>query len=162
MQTDFFKPLKRGSLVQRGFTLIEVMIVVAIIGILSAIALPAYNDYVLRGQITEATTTLASIRASMEQFYQDNRTYDDTGTTLVSPCNTKSLAAIPMKYFTLTCTGVTQNTYTITATGNSKGQPDSKFTYSITSANVQSSTVGVRWGSATGATCWITKKGSTC
>ena len=61
--------------VQKGFTLIELMIVVAIIGILATIALPAYSNYVRSGKATEATSTLASARVQMEQHFQDNRTY---------------------------------------------------------------------------------------
>ena len=60
---------------QKGFTLIELMIVVVVIGILSAIAMPAYTDYVKRGKAAEATATLADMRIKMEQFFQDNRTY---------------------------------------------------------------------------------------
>jgi len=55
---------------QRGFTIIELMIAVAIIAILAAIALPAYNDYIQRGKLTEAFTGLADFRVRMEQFYQ--------------------------------------------------------------------------------------------
>ena len=54
-----------------GFTLIEVMIVVAIVAILAGIALPSYLDYVRRGQIQEGTTALADGRVKMEQFFQD-------------------------------------------------------------------------------------------
>jgi len=58
-----------------GFTLMELMITVAIVGILASVALPIYRDYVRRGQLPEGIAGLASYRIKMEQFYQDNRRY---------------------------------------------------------------------------------------
>lgn len=57
-----------------GFTLIEVMIAVAVVAILAAPALPSYRDYVTRGNIPEATSRLLTKQVQMEQWFQDNRT----------------------------------------------------------------------------------------
>ena len=62
-----------------GFTLIEFLIVVALVGFLLTIALPSYQDYVRRGKIGEATSELAAFRARQEQYFQDNRTYVSGG-----------------------------------------------------------------------------------
>ena len=81
---------------QTGFTLIELMIVVAIVAILSAVAVPAYSSYSMRGKIPDATSNLAALRVSMEQFYQDNRNY---GTA--PACG---VTAMPVSsYFTFSC-----------------------------------------------------------
>ncbi len=65
--------------VQKGFTLIELMIVVAIIGILAAIAIPAYQDYTIRAQVTEGLNLAASVKAAVAE------TYANTGTWPANP-----------------------------------------------------------------------------
>ena len=133
--------------VQRGFTLIEMMIVVAVIGILGAIALPAYHNYVIRGKIQEATSTLAANRVRLEQFFQDNRTY--AGATL---------NIVGTKYFTYAFTdGPDIDSYQITATGE-VAQGMSGYVYTIDQNNTMTSVAG----GTVGATCWLLKKGGSC
>lgn len=138
----------------KGFTLIEMMVVVAIIAILAAIALPSYRDYVTRANLVDGTNQLSAFRAQMEQYYQDARNYQDTG-TYRSPCGTTATPNInttTLPNWTFRCTGVSQTAYTITATGSG---PANNFVYTINQANAQTTTSP--WGNATDH--WIMKKG---
>lgn len=127
-----------------GFSLIELMVVVAIIGIIASVALPAYQDYVKKGKAAEATSTLADARVKMEQFYQDNRTYAD------GPCTT----LVDGQYFSYGCEA-DATTYTITATGLD-GMDNFEFT--IDQDNARTS----KFDGTVGATCWLNNKSGSC
>ncbi|HJY38244.1 MAG TPA: pilin [Steroidobacteraceae bacterium] len=68
--------------VQKGFTLIELMIVVAIIGILAAIAIPAYQDYTIRSQVTEGLNLAGAVKAAVAERYAQTGTWPETLTQL--------------------------------------------------------------------------------
>ncbi len=66
--------------IQGGFTLIELMIVIAIVGILAAIALPAYQDYTVRAKVSEALANLAEAKTTIAEFYSANNRLPDSAT----------------------------------------------------------------------------------
>lgn len=136
-----------------GFSLIELMITLAIIGILAAVALPAYDSYVTRGRIPDATSYLAAQRVRMEQYYQDNRTY--VGFPL---CTTADTSSSP--HFNFSCDGApTASTFTLQAVGKAAM---AGFTFKVDQQNSKSSTVTGVSGWSGNAACWVTNKGGKC
>ena len=140
---------------QRGFTLIELMMTVAIAAILAAVALPMYRTYVTRSRIIDATSKLSDFRVRMEQFFMDNRTYQSAGKCGIADLTDTSDAA-----FTVACASADANSYVVTATGkSSKGMTD--FEYTINQAGAKT-TVKVPTGWTKTATCWTTTKDGGC
>jgi type IV pilus assembly protein PilE len=139
----------------KGFTLIEVMVVVAIVAILAAVALPAYRDYILRGKITEATSLLSDLRLRAEKRFGDARSY--VGFNTATP---------DARYFTYACDdgaggAVTATAFRCTATGVA-AQGMAGFVYTINQANVRTSTFTSLPGWNNSTSCWVSKKGESC
>lgn len=137
-----------------GFTLIEVMIVVAIVAILATVAYPAYDDYVRRGKVAEAAAQLAHWRTRMEQYFLDNRSYLNAAGT---SCGVPAPTGAEVKYFAYTCPGTTATSYLLTATGDG-------FTFTVDQTNARQTTAApAGWtAAAMPANCWIRKKGGVC
>lgn len=140
--------MKRSN---RGFTLIEVMITVVIIGILTAVALPSYSDYLTRGRVSEAFSALGAAQASAEQFWTNTRDYtgfNAPGTGF--PADTPN--------FTFALSGVSAAGYTLTATGRAQALG---FIYTIDQQGNRATTF-VPAGWTANSTCWVDRRGGKC
>lgn len=124
-----------------GFTLIELLIAIAIVGILTAIAVPSYREYLRRGAVEDGLANISSGRVAIEQYFLDNRTF------VGAPCPTNT------DRFAMTC-AFAAATYTITATGSGNV---ATFIYTLDQSGAR--TTAGAWGSGA---CWISRKGGAC
>lgn len=149
----------------QGFTLIELMIVVAIVGILAAIAIPSYNEYVIRSRITGAVATLSDMNVKLEQYFQDNRTY-------VGACANNTTAPLPPaaanSFFDFSCPTLTVTTFDVLATGKSS-MTDFKYHIErgilvggVAHSGKRTESLGSGWSGAPKLDCWITSKSGSC
>lgn len=144
---------------RRGFTLVELLITVAIVALLAAIAFPAYDDYVVRGKLVEGINGVMSLRVKLERYYQDYQSYGMPG----GACGLPAATMPTSQYFTFTCTvGATNQQYLVRASSRANAGLGAAGAYQYTvDDNDQRATPFFR-GTADTATCWLRKRGDTC
>ena len=131
----------------RGFTLIEILIVIALVGILTAIALPAYQSYIMKSRARSATADLVALSLVVENQFQKNLTYSTSSTATTSATQTAYSGWNPAQsvFFTYTygytaansaATPAVLESYTLTATGISS----MSCTLTLTSPNTRNAT----------------------
>ena len=142
---------------QKGFTLIELMIVVVVVAILAAIAVPSYSRYVKRGNAQEGPANLLAMKTQAEQYYADHPAlgYQNSGGTYGAPCTPPAASGGMFDY---ECIAPTRDTFTITAKGKT-GKNIAGWIYTIDQAGTRTSS-GIDGASST--SCWITTSGGTC
>jgi type IV pilus assembly protein PilE len=139
---------KRSS----GFTLTELMIVVAIIGILASIAIPAYSEYVIKGKRSDAKAELLKAQIAQEKYRASHTTY---GTLIEIGNSTTSTYTSPGGYYTIAILGTpTASAYTITATPLSPFADSTCGTFAVDKNGKSTTTTGAQTTAPKVTECW--------
>ncbi len=139
---------------EAGFSLVELMIALAVAAIIAAFAIPSYRDHLQRSNVPEATSGLLLTAMRLEQYYQDNRSYLNG-----------QVCGVPLpqaRRFSFSCTSTADGqTFLLTATGVDQ-ESMAGFTFTLDhSGTARTTALPAAWGSVP-RDCWITRRGNTC
>ncbi|MCU7938916.1 MAG: type IV pilin protein [gamma proteobacterium symbiont of Bathyaustriella thionipta] len=146
-----------------GFTLIEILIVIAIIAILASIAVPSYSEFVARSKRADAQGALLGLAQTMERYFSENNTYCDVGAIAVGNCGTGAgdtgipgifPSQVPLDggaaYYNLTISAVTASSFTLTASGVDSMATDKCGNFTLANTGMR----GLTNNTDTVANCW--------
>jgi len=139
---------------QAGFTLIELLITLVVVGVLTAVAVPAYGSYMLRTRLTDAYAGLAAVQPLAEQYWANEHSFEELDGAAGFPAATDN--------FTYALTAESDTAYTVTATGRN-GAAGFGFTIDQNGRRATTLTaarIADGWTASTG--CWIADKGGKC
>ena len=134
-----------------GFTLIELMITVAVVGVLSAVAYPAYQDSIRKGRRADARALLQAAGLAQEKYRLNNATFASATTDLAPPCPTSGNCNSEQTYYRLaTPTGVSATGYTLTANAVAASQTAdtgcTAITYAVSGSTITYGPSNTCWG----------------
>jgi len=142
---------------KKGFSLVELLVVLVIVGILASIAYPSYRDYITRARRSDGQASLLDLANRMERYYSEQNTYQ---TATIGTGNATDIIAsnqTPEGWYTLSITAANGSSYTLQATPNGVQGTSDTICQSLTINNI--GVKGVATGPAgaptgTAATCW--------
>ncbi len=139
---------------QAGFTLIELLITLVVVGVLTAVAVPAYGSYMLRTRLTDAYAGLAGVQPLAEQYWANEHSFEDLDEAGGFPAATEN--------FTYSLTAESDTAYTVTATGRN-GATGFRFTIDQNGRRTSAlSAARIAEGWTASNSCWVSDKGGKC